>query len=282
MGCFGSSEQKENSQPQDAGSTKQRRHSKFATDVDTPQVVALPEPDKALPETTMSKKICDAMESILDKKLKVKMFRGILDLENFSFEEYEGEELEAEDYWKDFGRIPLVTTAKSIKLGYTDFNRLEECANFVNCRKLNFESCDFEKADFKKAKFPKLLQELNITESQFQAWDALKELEYLKTLIASGMDEEVMPSEEDSLPKCLTDVDLGASEFDWKILRGLPNLERVDLKGVESDLSGKCPLPTTLKYLDVEETNFDDVDFLKSLDDTCTVLMDAELKAKLS
>merc|ERR1712062_538417 len=98
-------------------------------------------------------------------------------------------------------------------------------------------------------------------------------LKYFKRLKASAVDE--LPSK---LPASTEDVDFGASNFsssDWDCLKGLKNLKRVDLRGVEGDISGKCPLPSTLKFLDVEATNFDDTDFLQKLKDNgCKVNAD--------
>jgi len=288
MGCFGSKEeggpkQAARRQSDGGGSGRERKQSRFETDLNTPPVKKLPEPDKPLLSGVDSKKCQEMIEGVLERGMKRKFFRGELDMENLNLHDYceeNDEEVEETLLWKHFGRIPLVTTAKSIKFGYSDFNKLEECGNFVNCRKINFESCDFEKCDFSKAKFPKLLQELNVSESQFQgkAWDALKNLEYLTTLIASGMDENLLPTRKGVLPKCITSVDLGASEFDWNILADLPNLERVDLRGAYADLSGDCPLPKTLLLLDVEETNFDDIKYLQALGEDCNVIMSPELR----
>jgi len=289
MGCFGSKEDEPKPaarrQSDGGGPGRERKHSKFEIDINTPPVKKLPDPDKPEPETQDSKKCQEMIEAAIERSMKRKFIRGILEMENLNLFDYCEENEEDVDrtlLWKHFGRIPLVTTAKSIKLGYSDFNKLEECVNFVNCQKLNFESCDFEECDFEKAKFPKLLQELNVSESQFQgkAWDALKNLKYLTTLIASGMDEGLLPTGKGVLPKCLTSVDLGASDFDWNILGDLPDLERVDLKGAEADLSGDCPLPKKLLFLDVEETNFDDIKYLRALGEDCEIRMDPELKAK--
>eukprot|EP00493_Phyllostaurus_siculus_P005105 UN05136 len=78
-------------------------------------------------------------------------------MENLSLHDYceeNDEDVDETLLWKDFGRIPLVTTAKEIKLGYSDFNKLEECANFVNCQRSILNHATLNHAISLKQSFP--------------------------------------------------------------------------------------------------------------------------------
>jgi len=303
MGCFGSKDEAVDG----GGHTKitkearARKQSKIALDLSQAMKEELPPPEKPKPSTKLAENCEKKILKILGKKklpvYPIQGFRkpgtGELLLENL--------ELLAEDEmsdsdsdsdadealtqvlkatWKDFGRITAVTRVASIKLGYSDFNELGECKNFVNCRTLSFAGCDNLSEGDSEPQFPKLLQELDVQESTFDAWDEVeRDCEYLTSLIASGI--EKLPTK---LPKTLESLDLGAitcDDWDWKLLSDLPKLTRLDLKGADCSIKGECNLNKNLKYIDVEMTDFDDVDFLKALGSDCEIMCNEELKAKL-
>jgi len=268
--------------PKDQKKRAERKKSRVSLDLEVEQAFKLPDPDPAKPENDDSKRTEENLLEVMDgKKLKSKVWQKKLDLDSMTLNE--NEELDVKGMWKGLGRIPLVATAIEIKLGYSDFNQLQECENFVCCRKLSFQGCDFENTDFTKAQFPKLLQELDVSESCFHkdAYEALGKLEYFTTLIASGMDEGNLPAK-GVLPQSVESIDMGASEgFTWDILEGLDNLKKVDLHGLDAEISGKCPLPTDLEFFDVDETDFDDIDFLKKLSKDCELKISSELRSQL-
>lgn len=303
MGCFGSKDDTE-----DGGGTRaiqkvgrERKQSKVALDLSQASKEKLPPPDEAKPSTKAAENCENAILKILGKKklpiYPIQGFRrpgtGELVLENLDLlndddveESHSGSDSEEEASvgvkatWEDFGRITAVTKVASIKLGYSDFNELGECKNFVNCRMLSFAGCDNLGEGTSDPAFPKLLQELDVQESTFEAWDEVeRDCKYLTSLIASGL--EHLPTK---LPKTLESLDLGAvtsEKWDWKLLCDLPKLLKLDLKGADCSIKGKCNLNKTLKYIDVEMTDFDDVDFLKSLGSDCEILCDEELQAKM-
>jgi len=278
--------------------TRKRQQSKVALDFSEAVKQKLPPPDDAKPPTEAAENCEKAILKILGKKklpvYPIQGFRkpgtGELALENLELlgedeMSESGSESDAaspmpDANWTDFGRIAAVTKVASIKLGYSDFNELGECKNFVNCRKLSFAGCDNLGYGKSKPAFPKLLQELDVQESTFDAWDEIeRDCKYLTSLIASGL--ETLPTK---LPETLESLDLGAlacEEWDWKLLAALPKLTKLDLKGADCSIKGKCNLNKNIKYIDVEMTDFDDVEFLKSLGSDCEILCDEELKVKM-
>jgi len=296
MGCFGSKDEAAAGGGASALKTKDaraRKQSKIALDLSQAMKEELPPPEKAKPSTELAKNCEKKILKIIGKKklpvYPIQGFRkpgtGELVLENLELLEDDMSDSDSDEAltpvlkatWKDFGRIEAVTKVASIKLGYSDFNELGECKNFVNCRTLSFAGCDNLSGE---PQFPKLLQELDVQESTFEAWEEVeRDCEYLTSLIASGI--EKLPTK---LPKTLESLDLGAitcEEWDWKLLSDLPKLIKLDLEGVECSIKGKCNLNKNLKYIDVEMTDFDDVDFLKALGSDCEILCDEELKAKM-
>jgi len=300
MGCLFS----KSSDEEDGGGTRvnqdtrKRQQSKVALDFSEAVKQKLPPPDDAKPPTEAAENCEKAILRILGKKklpiYAIQGFRkpgtGELALENLELlgedeMSESGSESDAaspmpDANWTDFGRIAAVTKVASIKLGYSDFNELGECKNFVNCRTLSFAGCDNLSEGDSEPQFPKLLQELDVQESTFDAWDEVeRDCEYLTSLIASGI--EKLPTK---LPKTLESLDLGAitcDDWDWKLLSDLPKLTRLDLKGADCSIKGECNLNKNLKYIDVEMTDFDDVDFLKALGSDCEIMCNEELKAKL-
>jgi len=283
---------------------RDRKKSSIALDFSKAVKEELPPPDKAKPSTEKAEN-CEKLilQTLSKKKLPVHSIPGFrqpgtgeLFLENLELlneddseedsdnsEEEEAKSPAVKANWEDFGRIETVTKVASIKLGYSDFNELGECKNFVNCRMLSFAGCDnLHEESVSEPAFPKLLQELDVQESSFEAWDAVdRDCKHLTTLIASGM--EKLPTK---LPETLESIDLGCTSseekpWSWKLLSDLPKLKKLDLKGIECSIKGECKLNKNIKYINVEMTDFDDVDFLKALGSDCEIMCNDELKAKL-
>jgi len=279
MGCMGSSGA---APEEDGGATKEQNRKKsilsrmsFSSNKRKPEKKKEPEipPDKAKPETEQAKAFRELLlESIEKTNLKSRTWRGELSLK----------EIDLED-WTDFGYMEECTKAKTLELSYSSFNPTgyPSLHNCVLCTKLCLENCDdIEEETEEKWKFPKLLKELVVTESAFNSWKNTTTCKYLKIIQASAC--ENLPT---VLPASLEELDLGATEFsDVSLFKNLKNLKKLDLQGCEN-IGGpwKCDnLLKTLKELNIDETNFDDEEFLKKLQQNgCIIRCSQELQDKL-
>lgn len=243
MGCFGS---KEENNDGSGGPPRPKKEKK-------PEIP----PDPAQPETEKAKELRDRiLEALEVDKLSKKVWNKTLTLK----------ELDVEG-WEDFGFMQECTEVKEINLSYSSFDStgFPSLFNCVRCKTLNLQNCDnLEETEESEWKFPKLLNELDVTESNFLSWNKVAQCKYLKILTASGQDAECVVT---TLPDSLTSLDVGATEFnDKEMLLKHKNLKRIDLQGCEGDLSGKWNGSPDWNYFNVSATNFDDDEFLSKLE----------------